>query len=75
LFDWSGIENRKGKLLCSVCGPTKYADGTATRYGKWHGQFLRTFLPMGQFKTNRVGNLEHIVTGEDFRKFAIKDKP
>lgn len=72
-FDWSGFEDRKGKKLCSACAPTKYADGEPTEYGKWHGQFDRTFLPMGMFRTNRVGNLAHVDTGdEDFRKYALK---
>jgi hypothetical protein len=71
-FDWTGIEDREGKHLCSACGPTRYSQGTPTEYGKWHGQFDRVFLPMGKFKTNRVGNLEHIETGsEDFRSFAL----
>ena len=71
-FDWEGFEDRKGKLLCSVCAPTKHSDGTPTEYGKWHGEFKRTFLPMGMFKTNEVGNLEHIETGEtDYREYEI----
>lgn len=74
LFDWAGIEDRKGKSLCSACMPTRYNDGTSTEHqGKWHGVFARVFLPMGMFKTNRVGNLEHIETGEeDYRKYAIQ---
>lgn len=72
LFDWAGMEESEGKLLCSACGPTKYCDGTATKYGRWHGRFERVFLPMGQFKTAHNGNLEHIETGDqDFRKYAI----
>ena len=72
LFDWAGIEERAGKLVCSACGPTKYMDGEPTEYGKWHGEFKRTYLPMGMFKTNRVGNLEHIETGEeDYREYEI----
>ena len=71
-FDWTGIEDRRGKRLCSACGPTKYSDGTESFYGQWHGKFDRIFLPMGQFRTNKVGNLEHIETGDDdFRKFAL----
>jgi hypothetical protein len=71
-FDWSGIEDRKGKHLCSACGPTKYKDGTPTEHGTWHGQFNRTFLPMDMFRTNDRGNLEHIETGsEDCLKYAI----
>lgn len=70
-FDWDGIEDRKGKLLCSACGPTLYRDGNTTGYGVWHDKFERVFLPMGLFKTNQKGNLEHISTGsEDFRKYA-----
>lgn len=76
LFDWTGIEDRKGKRLCSVCGPTRYSDDTSTEYGKWHGFFDRTFLPMGAFRTNREGNLEHIETGRtDYRAFAIEVAP
>jgi len=71
-FDWTGIERRKGKKLCSACAPTKHSDGTPTEYGKWHGRFKRTFLPMGMFKTNKVGNLEHIETGdENYHQYAI----
>jgi hypothetical protein len=71
-FDWTGIEDRKGQHLCSVCMPTKYADGTPVPgAGVWHVQFPRIFLPMGEFRTNREGNLEHIATGRtDFRAFA-----
>ena len=72
LFNWEGIEDREGKLICSACGPTQYRDGKATEFGEWHNRFPRTFLPMGMFKKNSVGNLEHIETGdEDFRKYAI----
>lgn len=71
-YNWTGIEDRKGKKLCSVCGPTEYSDGGATGLGIWHNLFPRTFLEKGQFKTNREGNLEHIETGRtDFRAFAI----
>lgn len=71
-FDWTGIEDREGLLLCSACGPTRYRKGTPTEYGVWHGRFERTFLPLGMFHTNRVGNLAHNETGdEDFRKYAI----
>jgi hypothetical protein len=72
LFDWTGIEDRRAKHLCSACGPARYRDGTMTGHGSWHGKFARTFLPMGMFKTNRVGNLEHVETGsEDFRAYAL----
>jgi hypothetical protein len=71
-FDWTGIESRKGKHLCSVCAPTKYSDGTPTEYGKWHGRFERVFLPKGEFRTNRQGNLEHTATGRtDIREFRL----
>lgn len=72
-FDWSGIEDRKGKKLCSACGPTKYNDHAPTEYGKWHGRFTRTFLPLGMFRTAKNGNLEHVETGDqDYRKYALK---
>lgn len=62
LFDWSGIEDRKGLELCCACAPTKYIDGVETGYGRWHGLFNRVFLPMSMFKTASNGNLEHKVT-------------
>lgn len=72
LFDWTGIEDREGKVLCSACGPTKYSDGTATEYGTWHGRFDRVFLPPGMFGTAKDGNLEHLETGDqDFRKYEV----
>lgn len=75
-YDWSGIEDRKGKKLCSACAPTKYAGGTPTRFGSWHGQFPRYFLELGTFKTNKEGNLEHILTGDtDYRKYALLPLP
>lgn len=68
-FDWTGIEEYKGKKLCCVCGPRYYSDGrTPVRLGfsdrekpvgVWHDRFARVFLPKGEFITNRVGNLEH----------------
>jgi hypothetical protein len=75
-YDWTGIEDRKGKRLCSACAPTKYSDGTPTEFGAWHGKFPRTLLPLGMFRTNKVGNLAHIDTGdEDYRKYAIASPP
>lgn len=71
-FDWTGLEERKGKRLCSACSPAKFSDGAQADGGAWHGRFERVFLPKGEFKTNQRGNLEHIESGsEDFRKFAI----
>lgn len=75
-FDWSYAPEREGKRLCSACGPTHYKGGSPTEHGKWHGEFDRVFLPLGEFHTNRIGNLEHTATGsEDFRSFAIGEKP
>lgn len=71
--DWTGIEDRKGKKLCSACGPAKFVDGEATECGKWHGKFARIFLPKGLFRTARNGNLEHVESGDqDFRAYAIE---
>lgn len=64
-FDWTGIEDRKGKLLCCACGPSHFSKGELSPFGEWHGKFERVYLPKGQFKTNNVGNLEHIDTGDD----------
>ena len=73
-FDWSYAPNLKGKSLCSACGPAKHSDGSETEYGKWHNKFKRIFLPKGMFKTNRVGNLEHIETGdENYHKYEIPE--
>lgn len=78
LFDWSYAPELKGKLVCSACGPTKYASGAEIkhRYGKageWHNKFDRMFLPIGKFKTNGLGNLSHIETGEDnYRPYILK---
>lgn len=70
-YDWTGLEDRKGKKLCSACAPTQYSGGEATEFGKWHGVFERVFLPAGMFRTARNGNLEHIETGDqDFRRYA-----
>ena len=56
--------NAPAKDLCSACDPL---------IGVWHGQFERVFLPKGQFKTNNVGNLEHIETGnENFRVYRLE---
>ncbi len=54
-----------GKELCCVCGPTHYPSGEPIEdMGEWHNRFKRVFLPKGEWKTNSVGNLEHIATGE-----------
>ncbi len=74
-YDWTGFEDRKGKKLCSFCAPTHYSDGTRTDFGVWHGRFDRVFLPMGQFRTARNGNLERIENGDqDFRKYSLEPK-
>jgi hypothetical protein len=73
-FDWAYAPERQGLKICSACGPVLYANNEGpTEYGKWHDRFPRTFLPLGQFHTNRVGNLEHTESGsEDFRAFTIE---
>jgi len=72
-YDWRGIEDRKGKKLCSACAPTNYSKSELTGLGKWHDKFPRTFLPMGMFKTAQNGNLEHVENGDqDFIKYQIE---
>ena len=71
-FDWVGFEDRKGKMLCSACAPIRYSDGKRTDFGVWHRQFKRVYLPMGEFRTAKNGNLERIDNGDqDFRKYAL----
>lgn len=69
-FDWDYAPERKGKKLCSECGPPKYKSGQRTGLGEWHGKFKQVFLPAGEFITNAVGNLEHKTTGDtDLSKY------
>ncbi len=71
-YDWTGFEDRRGKMLCSACAPTRYKDGTPTGFGLWHNQFAREFLPMGLFRTAPNGNLEHVETGDQgFRTYVL----
>lgn len=73
LYNWSGMEEFKGKELCCVCSPLKYRDGNDTGHGVWHNRFKRCFLPKGMFKTNAVGNLEHIENGDcNFAEYEIE---
>lgn len=73
MFDWSYAPDRKGKRLCSACGPAKFRDGCITGFGRWHEKFERVYLPLGMFCTNERGNLSHVDTGsEDYQAFAIQ---
>ena len=76
LFLWEYPED-KGKMLCSACGPGQFANGKVnTGGGGWHGKFERVFLPIGEFETNREGNLQHVETKDtDYRKYAITPSP
>lgn len=61
---WVRYKKEDKRLLCSVCDPD---------ISKWHNRFPRMMLPKGQFKTNSVGNLQHIETGlTDVSQFEIK---
>lgn len=62
-FDWHGIENRKGMLLCSACAPIHFTDGEKTDLGVWHSMFERKYLPKGMFKIGQSGRLVHVETG------------
>jgi hypothetical protein len=60
-YHWRKSEGKTA--LCSVCDP---------EIAKWHDRFVRTFLPIGMFKTAKNGNLAHIKTGdENYLKYAI----
>lgn len=72
LFDWVGIEHLENKLLCSVCGPTKYVSGKPTKYGVWHNSFKRKFLPKGQFIKNKEGNLVHKINGDSYNNYILE---
>jgi hypothetical protein len=62
--NWAWHMGHEQEPLCSACDP---------EIGEWHGEFKRVFLPKGMFKTNQVGNLEHIETGEsDVSKYVIE---
>jgi len=72
-FSWEGIEHLRGKKLCSACGPSKYHNGKLSGFGVWHNVFKRTFLPIGMFKTNSVGNIQHIETcSENYKEFICE---
>jgi hypothetical protein len=72
-LDWSEFPDREGKRVCSACAPKTFKNGESTGLGKWHNKFKRIFLPKGMFKTNQVGNLEHVETGsERFREYEIE---
>ena len=73
---WSRLLREDSRKLCSACTPDKFSDGTNNRKGgRWHGRFKRIYLPKGMFKTNKVGNLEHIKTGsENYSEYEIKAK-
>ena len=56
-----GYWMNKGGKQCSEC-----------KTGKWHGEFDKILLPLGMFKTNSQGNLEHKETGEtDCKIYAL----
>lgn len=75
-FDWEYAPERRGKKLCSLCGPTLFSDGTASDKGVWHNRFPYRLLPKGKFFTNSQGNLEHIETGEtDYVKYTLNPVP
>ena len=57
-YDWTGMEEFKGKPLCSECAPTHYADGNRTRYGKWHGKFEKEFRQLTKEETSWMPKTE-----------------
>lgn len=72
MYDWTGLEEFKGKSLCSACAPSKHSDGTETEYGQWHGEFKRDFLQKGMWFTNDDGNIENKETGQiDYKNHTL----
>lgn len=72
ILKWDGIEDRRGKMLCSACAPAELRHGGKSGYGEWHGRFARIFLPMGMFVKNPQGNLAHKETGDaNYKAYAI----
>jgi len=60
-----------GLKLCACCAPREYPSGEKTSFnGDWHNRFQRMILPIGEFFTNREGNLEHKETGLLCGEFA-----
>ncbi len=42
LYNWDYAPERKGKLLCSECGPKTFNNGKPTPFGgAWHGRFKK----------------------------------
>lgn len=40
MYDWSEVDEEfQRKPLCSECAPKRFANGTPTNWGKWHGHF------------------------------------
>lgn len=33
-FDWTGLEDLRGKKICSACGPSRFSDGEDSGFGK-----------------------------------------
>lgn len=72
IFDWTGIEDRQGKLLCSACAPDKFVHFGKSGLGVWHGKFPRIFLPLGMFVRNPQGLLAHKETGDtNYKAYAV----
>ena len=68
---FDGIPNNT--VLCSACAPTRYKDGSPTRFtGQWHGRFHRTYLPKGMCFTNDNGELEHREDHTSARELYLK---
>lgn len=64
-----------GKKLCCACESTTYPSGEAKdRGGRWHNEFDRIFLPLGEWGMNSAtGNLIHLTTGEtDYSEHILK---
>lgn len=71
-FDWTGVEERKGKMLCSEHIQKKFKDGNTSGFGVWHGQFEQRYLPLGKFVRSSDGSLQHKDTGDtEIKKYLV----
>jgi len=74
-YNWAYAPERKGKRLCSACGPVAFVSGDPTpSAGEWHKKFPRYALPINSCYTDDEGNVIHKPSGLTVNQF-IKQFP